>query len=112
MPNVIDHGSIKREALVEFLIKHLPCTIGCYEELQETQHFWQTGETISNTFSFSREDSDEEEIDVAKVPLAEPNTIYVFDRSFLEDFTDLAAKYERYNPSVAVTVIVKETEDN
>lgn len=112
MPNVIDRGSREKENLVEFLRKHLVVRIYDYEVTEKPRFFWQTADTIKYVFALSYdEESNEEGDDIAEILVAEPNTIYVLDRSFLEDFTELAAKYERYNPSVTVTVIVKNPED-
>ncbi len=111
MPIIIDHGSSEREDLVEFLRKHTVDRIHDYEVTEKGRFFWETSDTIKYVFAIGYdEESGKEDDDIAEILVAEPNTIYVLDRSFLEDFTELAAKYERYNPNVIVTVIVKKPE--
>jgi hypothetical protein len=110
MPNVIDNGDTEREELPVFIQKHLPCNMHWEEVTQKMKHWWQDGPTIAFQFYLLDEDDEEEENVSAEISLDQPNIIIVFDRSFLEDFTELAAKYERYNPNVTVTVIVKKLE--
>ena len=109
MPNVIDSGDTEREDLFKFLEKHLPYNFYLYEKTGKTRFFWQTGQVIGYGFTLTNED--EEEVDVAEIQIDQPNTIILYDRSFMEDFVDLATKYERYNPNVTVTVIVKAPKD-
>lgn len=108
MPNVIDPGDTERENLAEFVKKHLPCRLYTIDVEGRVKGLFKDKPVVAVEYFF--EDQDEEDVKVARIDLSQPDTINVFDRSFLEDFTELAAKYERYNSSVTVTVIVKKPE--
>jgi len=108
MPNIIDLDDTEREDLVTFIRKHLPKEWYFNEVEGKVKGLFKDKPVVA--VEYFSDNQDEEDDKAAGIDLSQPYTINVFDRSFLEDFTKLAEKYERYNPSVTVTVIVKKPE--
>jgi hypothetical protein len=108
MPRIVDSGRMERETLTEFLRKHLPVQWYTDEVKGRGEGVIAGRQLLAIKYFF--EPVSGEDVEAAVIQLSQSTAIEV-DRSFLEDFTELAAKYERYNPNVTVTVIVREPKD-
>jgi len=109
MPNLVDSDDGEREAFVVFVRKHLPKPFYLRQVFKGNKRFWDNKPVIAINICF--EDNYEEDTIVANIDLSRPNRLTVFDRSFLEDFTELVEKYERYNLNVTITIVLKQPED-